>query len=391
MKKILFTGHLGFSNRGTEAILKSLCWLIKKHHKNILFLIPSLNAIEDRKIWGEDKTVKFVPIKIPLLIRIWTQLTRLQFLQNIIISLCPGLDKNSKMLIESADYIFSVGGDMYTYEGRFPLWIYLMDSYAYKMKRKVFLIGATVSNFKNSVHKNILAKHFREFNQILVRDSGTLKRMKMNFDITNAELTSDSAFWLKPIKNIIIDKLFDNKNKPIVGINISPLLDRLGDASKVKSALKNIILKNTNFHFVLVPHVYIKNNNDLEYLKDFKKSVGMAKNVDILDMFLTSQELKYAISKLDIIIASRTHATIAAYSSDVPVLCIAYSDKASGIAKDIYQTSEYVLNFEDADEQKILELIQKLTDPANKINTISKEKLEILKKLSDEKIKNLTL
>jgi polysaccharide pyruvyl transferase WcaK-like protein len=391
MKRILFTGHLGFSNRGTEAILKSLCWLIKEHHKNIFFLIPSINPIEDRKIWGEDNTVKFVPIKIPLLIRIWTQLTRLQFLQNMIIKSSPALDKNSKKLIESADFIFSVGGDMYTYEGRFPLWIYLMDSYAYKIEKKVFLIGATVSNFKNIAHKNILAKHFKSFNQILVRDSGSLKRLKENFDIKNAELTSDSAFWLKPQKNNLVDKILETKNKPIVGINISPLLDRLGDASLVKTALKNIILKNTNFHFILIPHVYIKNNDDLEYLKKFKENLGIVTNVDILDMFLTSQELKYAISKLDILIAARTHATIAAYSTDVPVLSIAYSDKASGIAKDIYQTSEYVLNFEKANEQKILTLMNRLIDSDSKIQTISKENLEMLRKLSYEKIKTLNL
>ena len=43
-------------------------------------------------------------------------------------------------------------------------------------------------------------------------------------------------------------------------------------------------------------------------------------------------------------IAARTHASIAAYSSCVPTLVIGYSVKAKGIAKDIFGTyDKYVL------------------------------------------------
>ena len=55
-------------------------------------------------------------------------------------------------------------------------------------------------------------------------------------------------------------------------------------------------------------------------------------------------KLKYIISKCQMFVGARTHATIAAYSSMVPTLVVGYSVKARGIAKDLFGTSDnYVL------------------------------------------------
>ena len=44
-------------------------------------------------------------------------------------------------------------------------------------------------------------------------------------------------------------------------------------------------------------------------------------------------------------IAARTHASIASYSTNVPTLVIGYSVKANGIAKDIFGTTDnYVIS-----------------------------------------------
>jgi polysaccharide pyruvyl transferase WcaK-like protein len=46
--------------------------------------------------------------------------------------------------------------------------------------------------------------------------------------------------------------------------------------------------------------------------------------------------LKAFISQCRLFIGARTHATIAAYSSNVPALALGYSVKARGIARDIF-------------------------------------------------------
>jgi colanic acid/amylovoran biosynthesis protein len=59
---------------------------------------------------------------------------------------------------------------------------------------------------------------------------------------------------------------------------------------------------------------------------------------------LNCSELKYIISKCRFLIAARTHASIAAYSTCVPTLVVGYSVKAKGIAKDIFGTDDnYVI------------------------------------------------
>ena len=55
-------------------------------------------------------------------------------------------------------------------------------------------------------------------------------------------------------------------------------------------------------------------------------------------------ELKGYIARCRFMIAARTHASIAAYSTCVPTLVVGYSVKAKGIAKDIFGSYEnYVL------------------------------------------------
>ena len=57
-----------------------------------------------------------------------------------------------------------------------------------------------------------------------------------------------------------------------------------------------------------------------------------------------AEELKGYISRCRFMVVARTHASIAAYSTQVPTLVVGYSVKARGIAKDIFGTEEnYVL------------------------------------------------
>jgi len=57
-----------------------------------------------------------------------------------------------------------------------------------------------------------------------------------------------------------------------------------------------------------------------------------------------AEELKGYIARCRFMVVARTHASIAAYSTQVPTLVVGYSVKARGIAKDIFGTEEnYVL------------------------------------------------
>ena len=52
------------------------------------------------------------------------------------------------------------------------------------------------------------------------------------------------------------------------------------------------------------------------------------------------EELKGCISRCRFLVAARTHASIAAYSTGVPTLVAGYSVKARGIARDLFGTED---------------------------------------------------
>ena len=62
----------------------------------------------------------------------------------------------------------------------------------------------------------------------------------------------------------------------------------------------------------------------------------------------SATDLKGYISRCRFMIAARTHASIAGYSTSVPTLVLGYSVKSRGIAQDIFGTyNNYVLPIED--------------------------------------------
>lgn len=96
-------------------------------------------------------------------------------------------------------------------------------------------------------------------------------------------------------------------------------------------------------NIALIPHVVWPQSNDVDTLKPlYEKYKHTGRIVMIEDR--NAEILKGYISRCRFLIAARTHASIAAYSSHVPTLVIGYSVKSKGIAKDIFGTDDnYVI------------------------------------------------
>ena len=66
-------------------------------------------------------------------------------------------------------------------------------------------------------------------------------------------------------------------------------------------------------------------------------------------------QLKYCIARCEMLVTARTHASIAAYSTCVPTIVVGYSMKSSGLAKDLFGTTEhYVVNAWDMKTESVL-------------------------------------
>ena len=85
----------------------------------------------------------------------------------------------------------------------------------------------------------------------------------------------------------------------------------------------------------LIPHVVWSHNDDrkpLSQLYEMFKDTGRVVMIEDHN----AEELKGYIARCRLMVVARTHASIAAYSTQVPTLVVGYSVKARGIAKDIF-------------------------------------------------------
>lgn len=157
-------------------------------------------------------------------------------------------------------------------------------------------------------------------------------------------LIPDPAFQLNRI-DLPLPKNFIEGNT--VGINVSPMIIGLESNQGVTLQnyieLINYIINQTDMQVALIPHVVWSHNDDripLNILYDRFKDTGRICMIDDH----TAEELKGYIARCRFMIAARTHASIAAYSTQVPTLVIGYSVKARGIARDLFGNEEhYVL------------------------------------------------
>ena len=237
-----------------------------------------------------------------------------------------------------ADFAFSIGGDNYCYG--VPTFIYLINKELRKRNVKTILWGCSVE--PDAIQGEML-EDLKGYTHIFVRESLTYEAMKAK-GIEQVSLFPDPAFLLER-KDLPLPEGFQEGNT--VGINVSPMVIGLEKEKGVTLQnyieLMKYIIKNTDMQIALIPHVVWSHNDDripLQLLYNQFKDTGRV----CLIGDHSAEELKGYIARCRFIVAARTHASIAAYSEQVPTLVVGYSVKARGIAKDLFGTDEnYVI------------------------------------------------
>ena len=114
----------------------------------------------------------------------------------------------------------------------------------------------------------------------------------------------------------------------MLGLNISPMIvdneKTPGITMQNYKALISHILETTDLHVALIPHVVWESNDDRKPIRElYEAFASTGRVIELPDG--SAPELKGYISRCEMFIGARTHATIAAYSSCVPTLVVGYS------------------------------------------------------------------
>ena len=247
------------------------------------------------------------------------------------------------------DYAFSIGGDNYCYG--IPHFIYLLNREFRKRNVKTILWGCSVD--PDLIHGELL-DDLKGYVRIVARESITYSSMVSN-GLTNVCLFPDPAFTLDS-KDVDLPLGF--KENDTVGINVSPLIiEREYKKGMIMNNYYNLIdyiIHNTKMQVALIPHVVWDHNDDREPLSrlfSFFEKTGRI--IMIEDQ--SCEALKGIIARCRFMVAARTHASIAAYSTQVPTLVLGYSVKSRGIAQDLFGSDDhYVIPVQSINNPNVL-------------------------------------
>jgi polysaccharide pyruvyl transferase WcaK-like protein len=334
MSKIALYAHGGSGNHGCEAIVRSLVKQLNLVQSDVLL---SNRPNEDIK-YGIDKllTVKDATVKAHkgLLYKLRAKLSG-----NVDKFYYEQKYRNIPQLVKGCDVAYSIGGDNYCYRG--------LDLEMMVMRRLVASVGVKTILMGCSVEPKTLSEEILEdmklYDTIYCRESMTFEAL-VSYGFKNLKLRPDSAFCLDRADLPLPEGFLEKK---IVGVNLSPLVIQKGVSNEM--VLKNYIrlieyiLSQTGMNVALIPHVVWSGNDDRVPLKELYDRFYDTGRVVMMEDH-NAEELKGYIARCKYMVAARTHASIAAYSTKVPTLVVGYSIKARGIAKDLFGTDEgYVI------------------------------------------------
>jgi len=233
----------------------------------------------------------------------------------------------------------------------------------------------TYGPYRKPLTKFIAKKAIQKANYVFSRDLLSkiyLDDMKVNKDVY---VGTDLAIGLPYTKG--------NKPSKSVGINISGLLwpDKV-EGTETKFSLKcdyrEFMIKTVQMFIDRGYSVYFISHVGADYpaCREMKKLFPMA---TLMDLFETPVEAKSFISGLEVFIGARMHATIAALSSGVTVIPIAYSRKFKGL----FENCQYDIGV-DLTKQDLNDSVMRMEQYADNVDKL-KEKVEKSSKIAFER------
>ena len=347
MRKIFLYNHGGSENHGCEALVRTVCELFKEEDLILYSEMPQQDLHYGIQQFADVKSAKNAYSKLsPSFIKAYYSLKK----KNDYFSIDILPYRKTIKEFRTGDIEISVGGDIYCYDD-YPKYIQLHQMICQR-GCKTILLGCSLNEKLFNDPKFV--EDMKSYDYISARESLTYELLK-KAGLKSIGLSPDSAFTL-PKEEVQLPSNFIENNT--VGINVSPLvMEREQEDNVLLDNYRNLIayiLNKTDYAVALIPHVIWSGNDDRSILNklydEFKKSERIAVIQDCNCM-----QLKGYIAKCRFFVGARTHATIAAYSTEVPTLVVGYSIKSRGIAKDIFGSEEnYVIPIEQIKEENKL-------------------------------------
>jgi len=379
--KILITGAISLSNKGTAAILISAIDELRKEFPNSEIFAELVYPEKQRTIMQiEKENVRIVessfqpPIKGVFLFL----LAFISFLfSKVKINIPVGFFSKKLKLYQDVDFVIDLSAEAFvkfydesnkSYILRFLIHLHSV-LIALFLRKPLIILAQTLSPFGllNPIMKYVI----KNAKIVTLRDSSSVKNLENEgIDTSKMHLTADPAFLLKvppesrikeilEIEKIDIDK-WKKQNKKIIGVCTGQFLGDYENIIRTIAEAVNDIISKYDTEIIFISHSsgkILKQSDDVlaglkmeEYIKEKEK-------FSIIKGDYTPQELKGIIGELDLLISLRMHPVIFAFSMGVPSVIMAFNDKAYGLAKK-FKMEEYVFDVRKITKDIILQKVE---------------------------------
>jgi colanic acid/amylovoran biosynthesis protein len=356
-KTFILAGNGPYDNLGCEAIVRGTKTILKKHFGNTFHVIVShfRNETQFQKQLNKEKDISCLHKKTYWNINQGNDFFSKWFMAGS--KLASGKRHRDYVYSEMIPYIddstavLSIGGDNYSLDYGIPLLFTQLDNFVLERKKPLIIWGASVGPFnKYIIYENYIIKHLKRVNGIFARESTTIKYLKEKGLDNNIFSVADPAFLMNPTMPGL--EKGDLAIEPgSIGINLSPLMARyctngnMEEWIDLASNIVSLIIDKLSLHVYLIPHVLSPHSNDYLFLRAIEDNlIKRGKKVSLIPPIYDAAETKWIISGMSLFIGARTHSTIASISSCVPTLSLAYSMKAQGINRDVFDSLDYCIN-----------------------------------------------
>lgn len=291
--------------------------------------------------------------------------------------------------LRDAKYIFDISeGDSFSdiYGPRRFIQHSLIKLIALCMKKTLIIMPQTIGPFDRWWVKIIAKYILRRADEVFARDN--LSKSYVNDSLRvkrKVSLSPDMAFYMEPDNTISLNRFLREDNSIKVGLNVSALLynggytgdNMFGFKADYKKLIDDLIIqfsKKGDVKLILIPHVMTES---YEVEDDFRVCQSIAERMEKdfgisiakLDKYYREDEIKAIISGCDFFIGSRMHACIAAISTKVPTVPIAYSRKFMGIWDDM-GLGFCITNPKVEDENLIIKRVLEIFNQRDQVKSI---------------------
>ena len=327
-------------NRGDEAALLAMCAGIEAelgptqftviHQFNNAAAGPMLRPDAQ---WITLKLPKFEALRIIVYICLRIFGLRPHFLLG-------SLGKKTITAYETADVVVSAPGGPYfgdLYIGHEAVhWLYVWIA---KLHRVPSMLYATSAGPFQKKWANPFRRYtYRCFSRLFVREEISAEHIRGLFvgrrRNVNIEVSVDSALQVSVAP---IDRLPEEDQLIVVSAihwpypnDPSPQLRQKEYDTSVVEAIK-IFADGRPTQVVFVPQLYGSIHRDTPYLEGLVRQVPTDIRCEVLSDTKSSNEQRAVFAAADWVIAGRYHPAVFAVSAAVPLLCIAYEHKATGV------------------------------------------------------------